>query len=244
LGRPSTSFYPGARRPAALLASVAAVAALAVLGVGCGSREGTADLVNGKAQFVQRCGSCHILERAGTAGKTGPNLDQAFGPARRDGLGSGTIAGVTYDQILYPGEGSPMPAKIVHGEDARDVAAYVGKVAGLTGEDQGALATAGLAGATDGRQIFTAAGCGGCHRLADAGGTGSIGPPLDDLAAQAERQAKGGKPEDYVSESILEPNKVIAPGFSAGVMPQNYGDQLTPEQVKALSDYLLRVGGG
>jgi mono/diheme cytochrome c family protein len=244
LGRVSTSLSFRARRLAAPSASVAVAAVLAVLGSGCGSREGTADLVNGKAQFVQKCGSCHVLDRAGTAGKTGPNLDQAFGPARRDGLGGGTIAGVTYDQILYPGNDSPMPAEIVTGRDAHDVAAYVGRVAGLTGQDQGALATAGLAGATDGKQIFTAAGCGGCHVLADAGGTGSIGPPLDNLAAETKKRAGGGTPEKYVSESILNPNAVVAPGFSAGVMPQNYGDQLTPEQVKALTDYLLRVGGG
>jgi mono/diheme cytochrome c family protein len=243
LGRVSTSLSFRARRLAALASLAAVAVALGLVGPGCGSREGTADLVNGKAQFVQKCGSCHVLDRAGTAGKTGPNLDQAFGPARRDGLGAGTIAGVTYDQILYPGNDSPMPAKIVRGRNAHDVAAYVGRVAGLTGQDQGALATAGLAGATDGKQIFTAAGCGGCHVLADAGGTGSIGPPLDDLAAEAEKRG-GGAPDKYVSESILNPNAVVAPGFSAGVMPQNYGDQLTPEQVKALSDYLLRVGGG
>ena len=231
---------PPARGP---LAALVALAALGAVASGCGSRAGTADVVNGKAQFVQRCGSCHVLERAGTAGKAGPNLDEAFGPSRRDGLGAGTIAGVTHQQILYPGRDSPMPAELVTGEDARDVAAYVGRVAGLTGEDKGALATAGLAGATDGQQIFTAAGCGGCHVLSDAGATGSIGPPLDDLAASARQRGKG-QPEEYVTDSIINPNAAIAPGYSPGVMPQNYDQQLTPEQVKALSDYLLRVGGG
>lgn len=242
MSRLATRIAAPARRSVPASA-VAAVAVLGALGAGCGAREGTADLVNGKAQFVQRCGSCHVLERAGTAGKTGPNLDEAFGPSRRDGIGSGTIAGVTHEQILYPGSDSPMPAKLVEGDDARDVAAYVGKVAGLTGQDEGALATAGLAGATDGKQIFTAAGCGGCHVLSDAGGNGNIGPSLDEIGQVAKQRGKGA-PDKYVSESILDPNKVIAQGYSAGVMPQNYGDQLTPEQVKALSEYLLRVGGG
>ena len=35
-----------------------------------------------------------------------------------------------------------MPAKLVEGEDAHDVAAYVGSVAGRRGEDSGLLATA------------------------------------------------------------------------------------------------------
>ena len=243
MSRSETSPKIRSRRPAALATALATVAALVLVATGCGSRAGTSDVVNGKAQFVQKCGSCHVLDRAGTAGRTGPNLDQAFGPSRRDGLGSGTIAGVTQDQIAYPGNDSPMPADLVEGKDARDVAAYVGRVAGLTGDDQGALATAGLAGATDGKQIFTAAGCGGCHRLADAGGNGSIGPPLDDIAATAKQRGKGKPPVEYVSESIVNPNAAIASGFSAGVMPETYADQLTPEQVKALSEYLLRVGG-
>ncbi len=224
------------------MAALAALALLALAGSGCGSRAGTADVVNGKAQFVQKCGSCHILDRAGTAGRQGPNLDEAFGPARDDGLGSGTIAGVTQDQIAYPGRGSTMPADLVEGDDARDVAAYIGRVAGLGGDDQGALATAGLAGATDGEQIFTAAGCGGCHVLAAAGSNGNIGPTLEGIAATAAQRQRGVPPEQYVSESIINPNAIIAPGFAAGVMPQNYGDQLTPEQTKALTDYLLRVG--
>ena len=242
MSRSATSTRTPRRRSIALAPAVAAVAVFALVASGCGSRAGTADVVNGKAQFVQKCGSCHVLERAGTQGKNGPNLDEAFGPSRRDGLGGGTIAGVTRDQILYPGRGSPMPAKLVEGEDARDVAAYVGRVAGLTGEDKGALATAGLAGATDGKQIFTAAGCGGCHALGDAGSSGNIGPPLDDLAKTASQRGKGA-PDKYVTDAIVNPNAQIAPGFSPGVMPQNYGDQLTPEQVKALSDYLLKVGG-
>jgi mono/diheme cytochrome c family protein len=222
----------------------AAAALLAVAAGGCGARAGTADVVNGKAVFVQRCGSCHVLERAGTAGKTGPNLDQAFGPSRRDGLGSKTIAGVVRDQILYPGRNSPMPAKIVTGEDAREVAAYVGMVAGLPGKDQGALATAGLAGATDGKQIFTAAGCGGCHTLSAAAASGNIGPNLNDLAKSAPKLKPGTPPAQYVEESIVKPNAFIAPGYQAGVMPQSYGSQLTPQQVKAVSDFILKSGGG
>ena len=41
---------------------------------GCG-REETPDLVAGKAQFVQKCGSCHALAKAGTNGNVGPKLD-------------------------------------------------------------------------------------------------------------------------------------------------------------------------
>jgi mono/diheme cytochrome c family protein len=227
-------------RGARVRAVAAAVAALALTSTAtaCGGRASTPDLVNGKALFVQRCGSCHVLERAGTAGKTGPNLDQAFGPARRDGLGSRTIAGVVRDQILYPGRNSPMPAKIVTGKDARDVGAYVGKAAGVPGQDVGALATAGLAGATDGKQIFTAAGCGGCHTLSAAGANGTIGPNLNGLGKDVPKP--GMPPQKYIEESILKPNAFVTPGYRPGVMPQNYARQLTPQQVKALSDFIAK----
>lgn len=124
------------------LAAVSA-AAFALLAAGCGRDE--PDLVAGKELFVERCGACHVLARAGTSGEVGPNLDEAFGPARRQGLGQGTVQGVTRDQIANPLRNGQMPADLVSGSDVDDVAAYVAEVAGMPGEDQGRLANAGAA---------------------------------------------------------------------------------------------------
>ncbi|HEX2160401.1 MAG TPA: c-type cytochrome [Thermoleophilaceae bacterium] len=124
-----------------LAATVAIAASVVVVAAGCG--RGDPDLVAGKQLFVEKCGACHTLARAGTSGVNGPNLDEAFGPARRHGLGAGTVEGVTADQIANPLRNSGMPAKLVTGEDADDVAAYVAAVAGQPGEDQGRLAAAG-----------------------------------------------------------------------------------------------------
>jgi len=124
-----------------LTVSVGALAALTILS-GCQVKSGQADLVNGKQLFVQRCGACHVLGRAETKGNAGPNLDQAFQAALGDGFGRGTVRGVVQEQILYPSIGSQMPAKLVVGQDAEDVAAYVARVAAAPGEDTGALATA------------------------------------------------------------------------------------------------------
>lgn len=125
------------------LALLAAGALVAVAAAGCGNDE--PDLVNGKELFVGKgtCGSCHTLQRAGTKGTQGPDLDEAFGAARSDGLGEQTVEGVVYDQIGNVRRGSIMPADLVTGEDARDVAAYVAAVAGQGGKDAGALAAAG-----------------------------------------------------------------------------------------------------
>jgi mono/diheme cytochrome c family protein len=223
------------KRPRAPRPALALGAALLVLGLvlgACGRDD--PDLSNGKAQFVENCGSCHVLARAGTAGTTGPSLDAAFQAALAKGLDRDTVKGVVEDQIAHPRKGSAMKPGLVKGEDATDVASYVGYAAARPGDDEGALATAGLAEATTGEQIFTAAGCAGCHTFQPAGSTGNIGPDLDDLAGDAGDMS----PEEFVRESILDPDADVAQGFSAGVMPSFEG-RLTDEQVQALTDYLL-----
>ena len=97
----------------------------------------------GKTLFTQKCGSCHVLDRAGTKGVQGPNLDDAFGPARSKGLGEETVAGVVHQQIAFVRRNSTMPKDLVTGQGARDVAAYVAAAAGQPGKDAGALANAG-----------------------------------------------------------------------------------------------------
>jgi cytochrome c oxidase subunit II len=101
-------------------------------------------------------------------------------------------------------------------------------------------------GGPDGKQLFAANGCGGCHALSDAGTSANVGPKLDTLAADA---AKFGKrrhetAKQYVSESIRDPRAFAVPGYPANVMPLTFGKELSKAQVDALVDYLLRVGGG
>jgi plastocyanin len=124
--------------------------ALVLAAAGCGGgtpSPSSADLVNGKKLFIGKgtCGSCHSLARAGTKGTQGPNLDDAFVNARDRGFGNSVIAGVVQDQIAFPRRDSIMPAKLLKGNDARDVAAYVGEVAGKPGQDSGLLASVGTA---------------------------------------------------------------------------------------------------
>ena len=82
--------------------AVAAAAALLVGASGCELKDDGDNLVAGKQAFVAKCGSCHVLKRAGTTGVTGPNLDEAFQQALGDGFGQSTFEGVVHRQILQP----------------------------------------------------------------------------------------------------------------------------------------------
>src|SRR5947209_8586505 len=117
---------------------------------GCGQQAVTQDdnVVAGKQLFVAKCGSCHTLSRAGTKGTVGPNLDNAFRQALKDGMKRSTVHGIVEHQILYPytlrnqSTGTQMPAKLVKGQKAGDVAAYVAISVAKPGQDAGLLATA------------------------------------------------------------------------------------------------------
>jgi mono/diheme cytochrome c family protein len=223
----------------ALLAPICALAIALAVGA-CGRDE--PDLESGKAQFVEKCGSCHVLERAGTAGNVGPNLDTAFQTALADGMDRDTIEGIVHRQILHPRIDSQMPAGLVKGQEAENVAAYVGYAAAKKGSDEGALASAGLAQAKTGEQIFTAAGCAGCHQFAPAGSNGNIGPSLDQLKTEAGNMEPGKSAEEYIRESLTDPGAFLVQGYP-NAMPSFQG-RLTDEQIQALVDYLLQTGGG
>jgi cytochrome c oxidase subunit 2 len=91
-------------------------------------------------------------------------------------------------------------------------------------------------GGADGEAVFASAGCGGCHAFTPAGTNAAAGPNLDDLAAAAEQ---AGQPlDEFVHESIVDPDKVVADGYTAGVMPKTFGDSLTEAEIDALVAYL------
>ena len=81
-----------------------------------------------------------------------------------------------------------------------------------------------------GKQVFASNGCGGCHVLADAGSNGQIGPNLDDVLK--------GQTDAQIREDITDPNKEIAKGYGPDIMPQNFGQTISPTDLDALVAYL------
>jgi len=107
--------------------------------------------------------------------------------------------------------------------------------------DRNAPAAGGAGGGTpDGKALFTdgngtATACGSCHTLADAGTASSTGPDLDEALA--------GKDAAFIRDSIVKPDDEIASGFQDGIMPKNYGDTLSQDELDALVTYLGKVAG-
>ena len=90
-------------RPVVLVGvACAAVLVLAFSGCGTGGYTSQGSQGSGKKLFVQACGGCHTLADAGTNGKIGPNLDDAFAQAREAGMTSDTFTQVVATQIRYP----------------------------------------------------------------------------------------------------------------------------------------------
>lgn len=205
-----------------LLAAGLLLAALALSGCGnqVASRQ-SADTLRGKELFSQKCGACHVLQDAGTAGQTGPNLDYAFGQSRDQGFDDSTFFEVTLEQMKIPAP--PMPdfddagdeANFLPEDDLVSIAAYVADVAGNPGEGAGPGTQA-----DDPKSIFTSS-CGGCHTLGDADTTGSVGPNLDDVELELESAIRQ-----------------IAQGGNG--MPAFEG-RLTDDQIAALAAYLIKA---
>jgi mono/diheme cytochrome c family protein len=237
------AFAPARR---SFVAPVFCAIAVVALG-GCAVKHPTADVVQGKILFVEKCGACHTLSHANTTGVIGPNLDDAFRQDRFDGYKSASIEGLVDYWIRYPNTQGAMPAMLYKGQQAQDVAAYVGAVAARPGVDTGALAAAGGVTGTSpaaGKQVFTGVGgCGSCHTLAAAGTTGIVGPNLDtrlrpDCALPASKRIRGVTLQKCIETAITDPYAYIPIGYQAGVMPSNFAKTLTKSEIAALVNFI------
>jgi cytochrome c553 len=84
-------------------------------------RNAKPDVQAGRTLFIESCAACHNLDAANARGVTGPDLDK---------IGTITPARVE-SAIRIGGTGQlRMPAGLLQGQNAKDVAAYVTAVAG------------------------------------------------------------------------------------------------------------------
>ena len=81
----------------------------------------TAAEEHGRTVFAERCAQCHALKAANAVGKVGPNLDALRPPKAL------TLNAIAQGRARGQGQ---MPAALVDGEDAQDVAEFIEAVAG------------------------------------------------------------------------------------------------------------------
>ncbi len=81
--------------------------------------------------------------------------------------------------------------------------------------------------------------CATCHDV--KGDRIIIGPALTGVATRAETRVEDLSAEDYLYMSITSPNDYVVEGFTEGAMPQNFGRDLTSEEIDDLISYLLTL---
>jgi heme/copper-type cytochrome/quinol oxidase subunit 2 len=93
-----------------------------------------------------------------------------------------------------------------------------------------------------GRRLFSADegyNCAQCHQLTDAGVlTVGAGPSLNGVGLRAAERPGYDNAEDYLLTSIINPNAFIVDGYPANIMPANFADQMSPEELDTMAAYL------
>ena len=97
-------------------------------------------------------------------------------------------------------------------------------------------------GAPEGRQLFHAKGCSGCHAGPESSPDLMTGfPSLADAPAWAGKRRQGMTAEEYLRESIASPGVFISPAFQPGGGPTTGMPQLrlAAAEIDALVEFLL-----
>src|SRR4051812_41876729 len=84
-------------------------------------RNAKPDVQRGRTLFIESCAACHNLDAANARGVTGPDLDKI-----------GTVTPQRVESAIRIGGTGQlrMPARLLQGQNAKDVAAFVAAVAG------------------------------------------------------------------------------------------------------------------
>jgi mono/diheme cytochrome c family protein len=93
-------------------------------------------------------------------------------------------------------------------------------------------------------QLYVDMGCAGCHNL-DQPETdtirGTVGPNLGNLTENAAQRIEGMNAAEYIHESIVNPGHYVVPGYVGGIMPQNFHERMSEEEIESLVEWLLET---
>ncbi len=153
----------------------------------------------------------------------------------------------TEAQIISPDLGP----QLVLAQSAGDVAAVPTAVppklaelapdhifAGLTDDVRQTIEGADVAAA---ETLALKYGCVGCHAV-DPNEV-KTGPTWHNAGDHAIIRVAGESPAQYLYQSITQPNAFITPGYPGNIMPQNFSELMTPEEIGDMVAYLLQQNG-
>ena len=98
--------------------------------------------------------------------------------------------------------------------------------------------------AAAGKPIFASSGCASCHTFKPAGSTGTIGPDLDSAPSSDAKADSNMDLAAFIKESIVDPDAYIAKGYNKGLMPTNFGSQLSSSQLNDLVAFIVAGSSG
>ncbi len=87
-----------------------------------------------------------------------------------------------------------------------------------------------------GEEVATATGCLACHSFDPEAKL--IGPTWQYVSDHAMSRTEEG-PALYLYHSITDPNAFVVDSYPVGMMPQNYGDMLSDEDLASVIAFLL-----
>ena len=128
-------------------------------------------------------------------------------------------------------EPTPIPPKLA---ELSDEEIY----AGVDPDVQQAIMSADPA---NGETIALTFGCVGCHAL-DPNEV-KTGPTWHNVGDIAVIRVPGESPAEYLYQSITAPNAFVVPGYPSNVMPANFTETMSPEQIATMVAYLLQQNG-
>ncbi len=181
------------------------------------------------------CAECHTFD--GATGVIGPDLTGVVQNKGRDyvynSIKDPTAAG--HDKTVMPESLAFSLSEI----EIQSIIDYLeNPEAARPAEGEQPPAEEKPSGPEAGQQIAQAQGCLGCHTT---DGSALVGPTWLGLFGSTRKFTDGSQTVadfDYLHESIVDPNAKIVEGFNPGIMPQDYGDRLSEDEIKAIIDYI------
>jgi mono/diheme cytochrome c family protein len=84
--------------------------------------------------------------------------------------------------------------------------------------------------------------CATCHRVDSE--ERLIGPGLLNIGARAETRVEGMEARDYIYTSIINPSAFVVPDFPDGLMPKNWAEIYSEDDIDDIISYLMSLRSG